>query len=156
MNMNNQVSGDEGVIEVRLREVNQLFDAMDPAPFHERELNRNAEEYFVDSVKELPSGVLREIVLYIDHSQLVDGGADIGAAIRVHFSRRSTLLQRNLRRLLQRGFVSLIIGLSFLTVMFVIAQVLGRLMGELAVTKILREGLLIVGWVAMWKPLEIC
>ena len=59
--------------------------------------------------------LLREIVLYIDRSQLVDDGAAIGAAIRVHFSRRSTLLQRTLRCLLQRGFISLIVGLSFLT-----------------------------------------
>ena len=153
--MNNQVSRDEGVIEVRLREVNQLFDAMDPAPFHERELNRNAEEYLVDSVTELPSGVLREIVLYIEDAQLVDDGAAIGAAIRDHFSRRSALAQRALRRLLKRGFGSLIVGLSFLTAMFVIAQVLERLMGEHAIAKIFREGLLIIGWVAMWKPLEI-
>lgn len=155
MSMSNQGTGDNGVIEVRLREVNQLFDSMDPAPFHEKGLNVNSEEYLVESAKELSSGVLREIVLYIDRSQLIDDGAAIGAAIRGHFARRSTLLQRSLRRLVKRGLVSLIIGLSFLAVMFFVSQGLGELMGEHAFARIVREGLLIIGWVAMWKPLEI-
>lgn len=145
----------DGIVEVRLREAKQLFDAMDPAPFHEKELSRDAEDYLVESVKELPSWVLREIVFYIDDSQLVDGGAAIGHAIRVHFARRSTLLRRTLRRLLRRGFVSLIIALSFLTAMFEISQVSARLLGEHPAANVLREGLLIIGWVAMWKPLEI-
>lgn len=153
--MSDQGGGDDGVLEVRLREVSQLFDEMDPAPFRDKGLNHHLEEYLVDSVKELPSRVLRELVLYIDHAPFADGGETIGAAIHDHFSRRSTHLQRELRRLLRRGFVSLIIGLSFLAVMLVTAQVLGRLLGELALARILREGLLIIGWVAMWKPLEI-
>ncbi len=144
----------DGIVTVRLREARQLFDAMDPSPFHEKELSRDAEDYLVESVKELPSGVLREIVFYIDDSQLVDGEA-IGHAIRVHFARRSTLLRRALRRLLHRGFVSLIIALSFLFAMFEISQYSARLMGEHAAADVLREGLLIIGWVAMWKPLEI-
>lgn len=118
-------------------------------------MNANAEEYLIEGLKELSSGTLREIVLYVDHSQLIDGAA-IGTAIREHFSRRSTHLQKTMRRLLQRGFISHIIGLSFLTAKFCVAQVLGGLLGEHAVARILREGfLLIIGWVAMWKPLVI-
>jgi hypothetical protein len=155
MNKSGPAGGENGVIEVRLHDVNQLFDEMDPAPFHKRELNRNAEEYLVDSVTELASGKLREIVLYIERAHLIDDGVAIGAAIRDHFARRSAYTEKALRRLLQRGLISLLVGLSFLTAMFVIGQILERIMGEPAVPRILREGLLIIGWVAMWKPLEI-
>ena len=32
-------------IEVNLRDVNQLFNTMDPSPFHERDLDSDAEEF---------------------------------------------------------------------------------------------------------------
>ena len=34
-------------------ELDQLFNAMDPAPFRERDLDPNAEAFIVESVKEL-------------------------------------------------------------------------------------------------------
>jgi hypothetical protein len=64
-------------------------------------------------------------------------------------------LRRDLRRLLRRGEISLGIGVAFLAVFFILAQVLGRLMGESGLATLFREGLIIVGWVAMWRPLEI-
>jgi hypothetical protein len=151
----NEGRGVEGVIEVRLRTASQLFDSMDPAPFNEKELNGAAEEYLVETAKEQSSGVLREIVLYFDCAQSLDEEAAIGAAIQAHFRRRSRFLQAGLRRLLKRGVVSLVIGLSFLALMFVASQAIGDLMKERSLARILREGLLIIGWVAMWKPLEI-
>jgi hypothetical protein len=51
--------------------------------------------------------------------------------------------------------ISLGIGVAFLAVFFIIAQVIGRLLGENSLATLFREGLLIVGWVAMWRPLEI-
>lgn len=153
--MRHDGESETNVIELRLRDVDQLFDALDPAPFHEKELNSNAEEYLVESAKELLSGVPREIVLYVDRPKYVDGDIAIGSAIRDHFARRSTQLQRAMRRLLRRGFVSLLIGLSFLTAMFALAQALGAWVGDHAVARVLHEGLMIIGWVAMWKPLEI-
>jgi hypothetical protein len=153
--MSTPATVDDGVVEVRLREVNQLFDVLDPAPFHEKELNRSAEEYLVESAKELPSGAVREIVLYLEGLALADDQAAVGDAIRAHFGRRSTVLRRSLRQLLQRGIISLVIGLTFLTAMFALSQVLVNLLGGHSVTRVLREGLLIIGWVAMWKPLEI-
>ena len=35
----------ENCIEVNLRDVNQLFNTMDPSPFHERDLDSDAEEF---------------------------------------------------------------------------------------------------------------
>ena len=36
-----------GRIELRLRRIEQLFDSFDPAPFHEKDLDRDAEEFIV-------------------------------------------------------------------------------------------------------------
>jgi hypothetical protein len=154
-------SGDQipegcSVVEVRLRTLTQLFDSLDPSPFHEKDLDGNAEEYIVESAREQPARRQVALVLYIDQPpSLPDEGRVVGEAIRVHFARRAQLLRRDLRQLIRRGWISLGIGLSFLAAVFLTSQTVGRLMGEGPLATLLREGLLIVGWVAMWRPLEI-
>ena len=41
-------------IEVRLRELAQLFNLMDPSPFVDRDLDAAAEEFIVSWARELP------------------------------------------------------------------------------------------------------
>jgi hypothetical protein len=65
------------------------------------------------------------------------------------------VLQRRLRDLLRRGLVSLVIGLGFLIAVVGAAQVVGRMLGDRSWAPLVRESLLILGWVAMWRPLEI-
>ena len=45
-------------------------------------------------------------------------------------------------------------GLVVLTGCLLLSQLLPRLMGEGPTTRIIQEGLVILGWVANWKPLE--
>jgi hypothetical protein len=154
-------SGDQAVaggciIEMRLRELSQLFDSLDHSPFREKDLDRNADEYIVDSIKELPSRAPCELVIYLDQpASLPNEGNVIEEAIHVHFARRAQVLRRELRQLLRRGWLSLGIGLSFLITFFLIGQFIRHIMGEGQWPTLLRESLLIGGWVAMWKPLEI-
>jgi hypothetical protein len=63
--------------------------------------------------------------------------------------------QRSLRRLMRRGVMSLVIGIAFLAAIFGLVHLVGQILGEGAVALLSREGLIIVGWVAMWRPLEI-
>ena len=44
-----------GVIEVYVAEMNQLFNSIDPSPFVEKDLDRDAEEFIVNWAKELPA-----------------------------------------------------------------------------------------------------
>lgn len=41
-----------GLIELKLNDLNQLFNSMDPSPFHERDLDHNAEEFIVSRAME--------------------------------------------------------------------------------------------------------
>ena len=43
-------------IEVHVAELKQLFNAIDPSPFRERDLDPNAEEFIVGWAKEAPHG----------------------------------------------------------------------------------------------------
>jgi hypothetical protein len=145
-----------GIIKMHLRTLEQLFDSLDHSPFREKDLDRNAEEYIVESIKEFPSRTACELVIHLDQPRSTpDEENVVGEAVHVHFARRAQVLRHALRTLLRRGWISLIIGLSFLATFFLVGQFIRRMMGEGQLATLLRESLLIGGWVAMWKPLEI-
>ena len=151
-----EIASDRGMIEVHLHNLGQLFDTLDPAPFREKDLDPKAVEFIVDSARDLCSRRPREIVLHLDRASN-DPVAQrvVSDAVRTHFARRSELARRELRQLLRRGLVSLGIGLAFLTTLFVIVQVTGLARAESGFLALARESMIIVGWVAMWRPLEI-
>ena len=62
--------------------------------------------------------------------------------------------RRTLRELFRRGRISLLIAVAFLSASLAVGDLVAHL-GDRGVAPLLREGLLIVGWVAMWRPLEV-
>jgi hypothetical protein len=143
-------------IELHLRNLDQLFESLDPAPFREKDLDRSAEEYIFESASELDTKSPYQLLIHLNES--ADRGAEeqvVSNAIRTHFARRAQLVRRNLRQLLRRGFLSLGIGIAFLGLLFVIARVTGLVASETGVAAMVRESMLIVGWVSMWRPLEV-
>ena len=62
--------------------------------------------------------------------------------------------RRNLRLLMIEGRMSLFIGTAFLALCLVGADLLSGYTSN-TVVRLFKEGLLIGGWVAMWRPLQI-
>lgn len=144
------------VIDVRLRDLSQLFEALDPSPFAEQDLDPRVALYIVESFQELSPRSVRRIVLHLDRVPAgIDAAKIVETAVHDHFTRQARKFERELRSLLRRGLVSLMIGLAFLAAVFVIEEQLVRGLGQARLAPVLTQGLLIVGWVAMWRPLEI-
>ncbi len=142
-------------IRLSLRELAQLFNAMDSSPFVDRDLDADAEEFIVSSARELPPGHDLELVIMLAGPAPATDFAGVQDAVRRYFSTRAELKRLEFRQLLRRGRLSLGVGLLFL----VICLLLGELITESgfgSTGDIVQEGLTIVGWVAMWRPLEIC
>ena len=142
---------EHGVIELGLRDAGQLFDDLDPSPSANQDLDPRVERYIVESFRELPSGTACRLVVHLD--QPPSSETEIAAAIREHFVRQARLRRQELRRLIRRGVVSLAIGIAFLAAVFMISRLV--VMGNRPLGPLIDQGLLIVGWVAMWRPLEI-
>ena len=139
-----------------MRGLSQLFDSLDPSPFHEKDLDRNAEEYIVSSARELPGKAPAELVVHVDEAELPPGASDtVCTAVRVHFARRALLVQRELRQLLRRGWISLAIGLLALAASLLAGRLLAQRIEDEVFGRLVQESLLIGGWVAMWRPMEI-
>jgi hypothetical protein len=140
------------LIEIRLRELRQLFNTLDPAPFHEKDLDPAAEEYIVGAVREIGPQPSR-VVLHLPPGTTDNEACEAIAAIRSYFKNRSRHAREQLRQLFVRGAMSLLIGLTFLAACLGVREWFAS--SGAALDAILSEGLLILGWVAMWKPVEI-
>jgi hypothetical protein len=141
-------------IELRLRELAQLFNSMDPSPFIDRDLDADAEEFIVSWVRELQTPAELELVIHVATPPPPDRAVGVGDAVRHYFQSRAEIRCREFRMLMKRGRVSLAVGLLFLAICFLLSEVIAKL-GYGTTAEILRESLTIGGWVAMWRPLEI-
>jgi hypothetical protein len=144
------------VIEVRVGELKQLFNAIDPSPFNDKDLDRDAEEFIVGWAKELPRDAPLALLVHLDRPEgLPDEAAVLRDAIHEFFSRRAISTRRRLRELFYRGRISLLIAIVFLATCLVLGNLVALRLEHVGIGWILREGLLIGGWVAMWRPIEI-
>lgn len=127
---------------------------MDPSPFHERDLDDDAEEFIVSWAQEYPRRDPFSLVVHVNQLPAQpDAQHLVETAVHHYFAYRAKLKKLELRHLLNQGRTSLIIGLAFLATCMLTSQLLRRKSGTLPI--VLREGLVIAGWVAMWRPMEI-
>ncbi len=141
-------------IEVRLRELAQLFNSLDPSPFIDRDLDADAEEFIVSWARELPHHAELELVIQVATPPEPERAAGVEEAVRHYFASRAAIKQRELRQLFRRGRASLLIGVLFLAACFTLGLLLKRALPP-GWEDFAELGLQIVGWVAMWRPLEI-
>jgi hypothetical protein len=141
------------LIELKLADITQLFNPMDPFPFRERDLDRDAEEFIVDWAREAPRDATMTLRVHLQHWPAEDPTGLIRDALHNYFAARSRGTTLELRRLMRQGRFSLAIGLLFLAACLTAIRLL--VPAESAWATYLRESLTIAGWVAMWRPMQI-
>lgn len=146
----------DGIIEVRVGEIRQLFNSIDPSPFRERDLDPGAEQFIVEWAGTLPANARLALVVHLQRMPLpTDEVATLRDAVGEYFAQRALASTRKLRQLFRRGRISLAIALAFLTTSIAVGDAVANYFPERRLAEVLREGLLIGGWVAMWRPLEV-
>ena len=114
------------VIEVHVGELKQLFNAIDPSPFRDKDLDPKADEFIVGWAKDLPRDATLALVVDLDREAgLPDEAAVLRDAIHEFFSQRAQAYRRRLRELFRVGRTSLVIGSRC----FSIGNCLGRFSG---------------------------
>ena len=143
------------VIEVRVAELRQLFNAIDPSPFRDRDLDPRAEEFIVEWARDLPHDVPLALRVHLDRAAgRADEAVLLRQAIQQYFKMRAAGSRRRIRELFRRGRISLVIALLFLATSLTLSDLV-RKVTDSGFAAVLREGFLIGGWVAMWRPLEV-
>lgn len=146
------IPADCHVIQLHVNQLSMLFDAMDPSPWLDKDLQPRVLERIVEGAKDYPLRAPLALVIYADqaeaHLQDLNSVCD---ALRAQFALRSLQARHRLRLHLRRGVISLMIGLTVLAC----ALIGSKLLGDGTIASTVRESLDIGGWVALWRPMEM-
>lgn len=144
------------LIELRVDDAKQLFETLDPFPFHERDIDANAENYIVGWARELPTDRPLKIVLHLPAASVRQGlEQELSVAFANFFRYRAERATMDLRELFRIGRLSLAVGTAALLFSVLAAQQVQGLVTSPSLARSVEEGLIILGWVANWRPLEI-
>lgn len=148
------MSTNEAIIELRVERISSLFDALDPFPIPSRDLSAAAEDFIVSWARECAARARLRILIHVPPTEALSAdAAAAGAAIARHFTYRAERMRGDLHQLFRTGRVALLIGLGVLAFCMIAGRVVSTGHGEFG--RYFSEGLIIVGWVANWRPLEI-
>lgn len=131
-------------VDVRATTVEQLFDNRDPAPFRDRDLDPDLVEYLTGCADDLRGHGRWRVIVWLAAPR---PGGDVAAAFRAHFQDELDRLERRRRSQRRIGQVAALVGAIALFALVSLARLAAR-------WPVLREGLLILGWVALWRPVE--
>lgn len=144
------------VIEIRINEIAQLFHNLDPFPFREKDLDKDAEEFIVGWARELPTEQPLKIVVQLPETQAsLPDAREIHAALTRYFAYRVRVLSLDLNELFRVGRRALIIGFTVLAVCVIASQMVSASLGPRPIGRVIEESFLLFGWVANWRPIEI-
>ena len=146
----------EDAIELRVDRIAQLFHSLDPYPFRERDLDKDAEDYIVAWARELDRSDPIVIVVHVPESEVQSKAArELPEAFAHFFAYRADSLQRELKELFRVGRRSLAIGMAILAACLLSAHFLATRFFYDPIKRLVEESLVLLGWVANWRPIEI-
>src|SRR6516225_1263707 len=118
----------QATIDISVGRLQQLFNSLDPSPFHDRDLDHDAEEYILSSAEEIALQRPLKLIVHLPPDQLAHADqAALERAIHNYFAYQQRQLQRRLRLLFHDGRIALAVGIAFLFVCVLIRQLASSL-----------------------------
>lgn len=140
-------------IQVRVATVEHIFNPMDPTPLEERSLNQEVADWIEEWAEDLDKDEPITVEIHVADGRFAGREHAIVDGLHNHFEYREWQAGRELRKLLRQGRFSLVIGIFALAGFNAASRVIGS--SDNQVIEVIHEGLAVLGWVSMWKPLEI-
>ena len=143
-------------IEIRINSVEQLFNSLDPAPFRERELDREAERHILSCAREIAPESGIKLVIHLPPAaveRLPAGQLEV--AVRHHFELLAQDKAGELSELRSLGRKGLVIGLLVMLFATLAGLALKNTYPASGFADTIEQSLIIFGWVALWRPIEV-
>ena len=140
-------------IILELNDVDQLLIAPDSLFYGKRMLNPDAEEVIIEEVTKASSNDHIRLKIHLCKDEISRKG-EISTAIHQHFTYRRKKSETKLKKVLQLGWQSLLISIVFLGLLVSLTLVIIKLLPEGGLSLTFREILIILGWVALWRPAD--
>lgn len=141
-------------LRIRVSSMEGLFDSKDPRDIPERNLNFEWLEYIFEVMNDKSHQGAINLEVMIKEIGLEWDLETLPEVLQVEFRNYDTLLKRRLRDNFRLGRTSLAIALITLAV-FILLSELAHHVHVGVFQRAFEEGFLIIGWVALWRPVEI-
>jgi hypothetical protein len=143
------------LIELLLPGAQHIYNPFDPSPYPERLLDNAVEDYIVEAVRDFSPDKPMELVIYLPkEEQDTELAKVLEETIHNHFRYRTNQLRKEMGDTFRAGRVGLVIGISFLALTLLASYMIAK-NPDTVINEIVRNSLLIIGWVAMWQPISI-
>lgn len=142
------------IIEIRVKDPHQLFDYRDPAPFRQRDLDEDFTKYLEAYIDELSLKQPLKLQIYIENPDPEVPAEVLQDSIHGYFQYQIQIKYGQLAKTYRTAQIFLLIGIVLIGICLGIAQVLGAFESS-PVASTLREGVVIFGWVSLWRPIEL-
>ena len=142
-------------IVLRLRGFSDLLIA-DPSPLSQGIITPEAETYIIKKAKQLSVSQPIHLVVELPGAKMKsEDEAKVGETIKSHFRNAAKIEAVEIRELLRNGYKALMMGLLVLSTCLVLAWFFAEKLSERPIPRLLQESFVILGWVSMWRPIEI-
>ncbi len=151
-----KIEKDNVVIEISIKISRQLFNEHDPAPFRELDLDQQFVTYVVSAVEEFPlrtKMIIRILTAEVQDTK-TENSLTICESIQKYFQYESELASAKQSKVRRTARFFFLIGFVTLFICLTLAQLMSSTQLAPAITEMMSVGFIIIGWVAMWHPIE--
>ncbi len=141
-------------IILELNDVNQLLVSRNSVFYGKRMLNPDAEELIIEEAGLASRKDHIHLRIHFRKNE-IHNKEEISSAIRQHFSYRGKKSRLQLKKTLNLGWRSLLTSIGFFGLLVSLTIVIIKLFPEGTVSLTIRELLIIGGWVALWRPIDL-
>ncbi len=149
---------DVPVIDLKISSPSEIYNPLDPDPDAEKDLNSSTVEYFLQAMEEVSSDERdrAKIVLYLENSLYQNEGlrSSMEHAIPSYFKKRLSVEYHKYLQEQEKGRRYLIRGMIFLIACIVLSSIIITVFGSSDVVYAIGQSFVVIGWVALWKPVE--
>jgi hypothetical protein len=137
-------------VRIHIHELAQLYNSLDPSPFWDRDLDRDAAEFIEGEFRERLWADTWHLIVHVR-----TGDADVPTlqnALESYYDRLATSASRELKEHFRSARLGLLAGLALFGI-FMGTRVLLRATAPAMPTAV-DEGLIILAWLTLWRPAE--
>jgi hypothetical protein len=141
-------------IVIPLTSTDQLVEPCPPTPFRRRRLKEEAEQFLIERVNALPRYTVVRLLITLPQRDVAKENIVV-EAVHEHFNFRRVEIEAKLKRMRRFGWRSFAVAIAFLTVAITIVQLMKRYLPSGTLSSVAIEGLIILAWIALWRPGEL-
>ena len=138
-------------VNIHVRNLAQMFNLLDPSPFWDRDLDRDAAEFIEEEFSDRRDAGRWRLSVHASEGAALS--EDLRSAVARYYQRLVASTRRQQREQMRLTQWSLLGGAAIFLLSMSARRLLDHLLAH-GTSRLLDEGLIILAWLALWRPAE--